>query len=220
MRLPTIPPRPTSRPQRGATIVEYSLLVAILAVGTLGAISFVQDSAKAKTEHSAEHISTRTIPTPTTADDEGHLPTTTSTPPTTTTEPPPPPPPSSTTTEPPPPTPTSATANWTGTSKDTRRRNGNDEWRANATIQVTDDLGNPVSGATVSVRISFRRGTSWQNVSTLSETTGSAGSLTVQSGYYRTSGTSRADEIRFSITSVSTPGLNYTGGQPIISVVR
>ena len=42
------------RPERGATIVEYALLVALFALGTLAAVEFLQDTAEKKTQQSAD----------------------------------------------------------------------------------------------------------------------------------------------------------------------
>jgi Flp pilus assembly pilin Flp len=48
--------------ERGATLVEYALLVALLAVPTIGAIQLVSDGAQTKIEGTAAGISSHTIP--------------------------------------------------------------------------------------------------------------------------------------------------------------
>jgi Flp pilus assembly pilin Flp len=46
-------------------MVEYSLLVALLAVATIGGLTLLQDGASASAQSSADKISTHTIPTTT-----------------------------------------------------------------------------------------------------------------------------------------------------------
>ncbi|MDQ2677967.1 MAG: Flp family type IVb pilin [Actinomycetota bacterium] len=61
------PPRPRRvRSERGATLVEYTLLVGLFALGTVGALSLLQDGAQATAQSSADRISTHSIPTTTT----------------------------------------------------------------------------------------------------------------------------------------------------------
>ncbi len=60
------PPEPTAprrrRSERGATLVEYTLLVALLAIGTIGSLSLLQDGAQATAQSSADRISSHSIP--------------------------------------------------------------------------------------------------------------------------------------------------------------
>ena len=51
-----------SRGERGATLVEYALLVALLAVTTIASLQLLQDGAENTAQSSADRISTRTIP--------------------------------------------------------------------------------------------------------------------------------------------------------------
>lgn len=61
------PSRPRRvRSERGATLVEYSLLVALLALSTIGALTMLQDGAQATAQSSADRISSHSIPTTTT----------------------------------------------------------------------------------------------------------------------------------------------------------
>lgn len=115
------------------------------------------------------------------------------------------------------PSPQTVNASWTSTSRSTSGTN----WRASAELRVRDDLGDPVRGAVVTVRVQTRRGTgSWTNRDTLQATTGSAGSLTFLSGWYPRSGSSRADQVRFTVLSVSAPGLDYVSGSIAVTVDR
>ncbi len=52
-----------ARSQRGATMVEYALLVALLALSTIGALTLLQSGAERTAQSSADKISTHTIPT-------------------------------------------------------------------------------------------------------------------------------------------------------------
>ncbi len=196
-------PNPSSRRrpgQLGATLVEYALLVAVFAVGTMAAVQFLQDSAERKTERTAEAISTRTIPELPDHDGGGGGGgggggATTA-----------------------PPQATTVDAAWTSTSRSTSGSN----WRANADLTVRNNLGQPVSGAVVKVKVATKRGNnSWQNLSgTIDATTGSAGSLTFRSSWYAQSGGSRIDQVRFTVQSLSAPGLTYVSGSVATIVSR
>lgn len=48
--------------QRGATLVEYALLMAALVIPTIVAITYVQDSAETEINRTATGISSKTIP--------------------------------------------------------------------------------------------------------------------------------------------------------------
>ena len=63
--------RVRSRRERGATLVEYALLVALLAVPSIGAIEYLRSGAETKVDSTAEGISTHTIPPTTTEGGSG-----------------------------------------------------------------------------------------------------------------------------------------------------
>jgi hypothetical protein len=78
-----------------------------------------------------------------------------------------------------------------------------------------------VSGATVTVKVQYRKsGGSWSTASNLSGTTAAAGSLLFDSGLYDSSGTSRADEIRFQVISVAKTGLTWQTDTTTVSATR
>ncbi|MFN7149271.1 MAG: Flp family type IVb pilin [Microthrixaceae bacterium] len=52
------------RSERGASLVEYALLVAALAVPTVAALDLMRDSTAAKVDQTAEDMSDPTIPMP------------------------------------------------------------------------------------------------------------------------------------------------------------
>lgn len=52
------------RSERGASLVEYALLVAALAVPTVAALDLLRDSTAAKVDQTAEDMSDPTIPQP------------------------------------------------------------------------------------------------------------------------------------------------------------
>lgn len=54
--------RRSRRSERGATLVEYALLVAIFALPTAVAINYIRDVSKVKIEHTADGISEREVP--------------------------------------------------------------------------------------------------------------------------------------------------------------
>ena len=208
------------------TIVEYSLLVALLVVPTIAALDLLRDSTAAKVDQTAEDMSDPTIPPrPTTTAPTS--PTTTSTPPTTTTTTPPttttaPPP---TTTTPPPTTTAPATQSRTQWAQGTRRTASNDRWAAGSTLTITDDYGRPVNGATVVIRVQYKTGSAssgqWTNVSpTSSATTNASGALTIDSGLFYRSGSNppRADNIRFVVVSVTASGLTWNGADSQVTV--
>ena len=59
--------RQRRRSERGVSLVEYALVVAVLVVPTIGAVQLVRNAAQTKINTTAAGISTHTIPTVTTA---------------------------------------------------------------------------------------------------------------------------------------------------------
>lgn len=115
----------TTRHERGATMVEYALLVSLLVVVSLGVIQSLEDKGESKVASRSDGIGQPT------ESNELSGPGTTS--PTT--------PPTST----PPPTPLTVHI---GTLAGTASQSGND-WSATVTITVLDADGNPAQGVTV-----------------------------------------------------------------------
>ncbi len=202
----------TSRPERAATLVEYVLLVAVLALGTLVGISFMQDGAEQATSNTAAKISTRTVPSVPTGGGGGTLPTTTTTaPPATTTTVTP----TTTTTTTTPPAVVSTT--WGATGKQTR----SGEWKATANLTVTRGSGQPVSGATVTVRVEYAVPfLGYRTSEELSATTSSAGSLRFESGWFPSGGWIPINSVRFTVVSVTAPSATWDGTQQSVVVNR
>jgi len=211
--------------ERAASLVEYTLLVAILAVGTLGGLQAIAGGAEQATARTAGAISHRTVPTvPADGSTTTVAPpaTTTTMPPTTTTAPPATTTtakPTTTTTTPPTTTTTTtttttpattATAKWGSASA---QKSGN-QWRALATLTVSDSKSKPVSGAQVRVGVQYSQGGTWHDAPDLTAVTSSNGQINVDSGLYARAGnpSSRVDQIRFVVKSVVAPGLTYTSG--------
>lgn len=59
-RVPRTPGGRNRRSERGATLVEYGLLVALFALPTATAINYIRDVSKVKIQHTADGISERT----------------------------------------------------------------------------------------------------------------------------------------------------------------
>ena len=216
------------RSERAASLVEYVLLVALVALATLAGLGALEGGAERATDNTAEKISRRTVPTvpeggggggggggPVITTTTAPTTTTTTTAPTPTTTTPPATTTSTTTTTTTTQPATSRTA-WGSTSKQTR----SGEWKALANLTVTDGAGQPVSGATVVVKVEYRGWWGWSSASNLSATTSGPGSLTLDSGWYSSSGWFPIDEIRFTVVSVSKPGVTWDGVQPSVSVTR
>jgi Flp pilus assembly pilin Flp len=207
--------------ERGASLVEYALLVAVLALGTLAGLDALQSSASAAFREQAAEMSdppaadvasntpTTAAPTtapptttpPTTAPPTTTRPTTTTTSTTTTTT-------TTTTTVP---KATTATGTWGATSA---TRDGN-RWNASATLTVTDDRGQAVRGATASVKVEYRiDGGGWQTGQPVSGATSSSGTLQVSTADLARSGKSPVTSIRYTVTTVDAAGLRWVGGSP------
>lgn len=215
------------RSERGATLVEYALLVAVLALGSLAGLDALQTSAEAAFREQASEMSdppaggtsgTPTTAAPTTAPPTTAPPTTappttaapvttttvrpTTTTSTTTTST------TSTTTVP---RATTATGTWgaTGATRDGSR------WTATATLTVTDDRGQAVHGAAVTVRVEYRvDGGSWQTGQPVSGATTSSGTLRVSTADLARSGRSAVTSIRYTVLTVDAAGLPWVGGSP------
>jgi hypothetical protein len=86
-------------------------------------------------------------------------------------------------------------------------------WKALTSVTIRNNHNQPVAGASVTIRTQTRVGTGgWTTVSPDTvATTGATGTLNVDSGFYRSSGSTapRADEIRFQVVAVSAPGLTW-----------
>ncbi|MFN7147851.1 MAG: competence type IV pilus major pilin ComGC [Microthrixaceae bacterium] len=80
-------------------------------------------------------------------------------------------------------------------------------WRATATVQVTDELGEAVSGAGVTLDVQRQGRTgSWSDMAGVSGTTNGAGSVVVSSTEVAKY---PVPKIRFRVSSVSAPGLAW-----------
>lgn len=219
-------PRLRRRAQRGATLVEYALGVAVFVVATLGAVDFLSDALAGKADEMSEGVGVRepilpdktatTAPRPTTTSGGGSTSTTS-----TTTIP-------STTTTTAPPTTTATTAPSTTTTSSTTttapqqpgvsnggwtaKTTSDGKWTATGSYSVTSG-GRPVQGAQVTIR--YRQCTwfyivvcgSW---STTTKTTGSNG--TVQ---FTLNGERGALWIEVEVTKVTLPnGQQWSGSLP------
>jgi Flp pilus assembly pilin Flp len=209
------------RSERGATLVEYTLLVAVLALGSLAGLDALQSSAAAAFREQASEMSdppaSGTSGTPTTAPPTTAPPTTA--PPTTappTTAPPTTAAPVTTTTTTSTttttvPRATTATGAWGATSA---TRDGS-RWTAAATLTVTDDRGQAARGAAVAVRVEYRvDGGSWQTGQPVSGATTSSGTLRVTTADLARSGRSAVTSIRYTVLTVDAAGLRWVGGSP------
>jgi Flp pilus assembly pilin Flp len=206
------------RSERGASLVEYALLVAVLALGSLAGLDALQSSAAAAFREQASEMSdppaggSSGTPTtaPTTAAPTTAAPVTTTTVrPTTTTSTTTTSTTSTTTTTVP--RATTATGAWGATSA---TRDGS-RWTASATLTVTDDRGQTVRGAAVTVRVEYRiDGGSWQTGQPASGATSSSGTLRVSTADLARSGRSAVTSIRYTVLTVDAAGLRWAGGSP------
>ncbi|MFP5255709.1 MAG: Flp family type IVb pilin [Acidimicrobiia bacterium] len=167
---------------RGATLVEYALLVALILVVSIGAIQRVQDDSGDKLVADEERVGTAednafyaSGSTTTTAP----VGTTTTTAPTTAMQP------SSLVASPAP-------------------NNSGNKWIAHVTVTITDSSGNPVTGAEVQG--------SWTDpnpaVATQCTTTAPSGTCSMQ----RTDLNDNKPTAQFTITGVTAPGYSWTVG--------
>lgn len=193
---------PSRATERAATLVEYVLLIAVLALGTLAGIAALEDGAERVSTNTAAKISTRTVPSVPTASGGGGGggggSTTSTVPATTTTQAP------------------TVSARWGATTTQTR----SGEWKALASLKVTDGSGKAVGGAAVVVKVEYRTWLGWGAGGNVSATTGSDGVVSVDSGWYPTGGWFPIDELRVTVVSVAKPGATWDGVQPSASVPR
>lgn len=217
------------RGQRGATLVEYVLLVSVLALATLGGLSIIEDGAEQATESTAERISSRTIPevppgggdggggdppptptsstTSTTSTTAAPTTTTTTAAPTTTTS-------TTTTTAAPAKT---LTVSWSDTS--TQSRYG--EWRATGSLRFTDEKGQNVSGASATVRAEYLLfGYPISSGDVSSGASNWSGRASVESSWISTGGWIPVTQVRFTVVSASAPGRDWDQDQASTTVTR
>ncbi|MHB1138980.1 MAG: Flp family type IVb pilin [Microthrixaceae bacterium] len=211
---------PMGRRERGATLVEYALLVAVLAVPTVGGIEYIRSGAERKVDSTAEGISTHTLPTVTTAPDGGGgggATTSSSTPASTapTTAAPTTAAPTTaapTTTAPP----VSVTSSWS--TPTTSRTNSNTRWTASTRVTIKNAQNASVANATVVIKVEYRtaRSGSWITDQTITMTTNSSGQATAtpSKSYSISSGSTppKARDFRFTVVSVTAPSPGVTGG--------
>ena len=71
------------------------------------------------------------------------------------------------------------------------------------------------------IQVQYRRGNnSWQSAPNLSGTTTGTGTLMLDSGLYNSSGSSRADEIRFQVISVTKSGLTWQTNTATVTATK
>ena len=225
--------RRTSRPrrERGASLPEYALLVALLAVPSVAGIDALRSGAGDTAEGTADRISDPTIPT---------VPPTSSTaPPATTTT-------TTTTTMPPTTTTTHHDHDHHHDADDDAADDHHDDDGACHAVdqlaELTEHLdgvqphsvgrrrprsrsatnGAPWSRARPSrSRSSTARGSdTWSTAPNLNGTTTSTGALLLDSGFYNSSGGSRVDEIRFQVTSVTKSGMTWQTNNTRVTASR
>ena len=86
-----------------------------------------------------------------------------------------------------------------------------------SSVTILNDLDAPVAGATVVIGIEYRKGSNWSSAPDLTATTNATGTLLIDSGFYRSGGGQRADEIRFRVISVTAPGLTWQANSQVVS---
>lgn len=219
-----------SRSERGATLVEYVVLISVFVIPATLGVQFMQDGAEAKIGHVASGVAhadsenpTTTIDGETTTSTTTTSTTTTTAPTTTTTRPP------STTVAPPtttrPPSTTTTTTSTTTTTVKASKSTGSmsqatstaqdkNYWTSATTITVKDNLGKPVVGAKVDVKVRTfvvdKKGKGTWVETTQQGTTNSSGVVVVtvkdmaRKAPY-------VDQIEFSVTAITFSGLTWDG---------
>ena len=220
---------PRSRSERGATLVEYVLLISVFVIPASLGVQFMQNGAEAKIGHVAGGVAHADAENPTTTIDGAGTTTSTTTTSTTTTTTVKPTTttttvkPTTTTTTVKPTTTTSTTTTTTvkaskstGTiSQATSTAQDKNLWTSTTTITVKDNLGKPVVGATVTVKVRTlvvdKKGKqSW--VETTEEgTTNSSGNVVVTVTDMARKATPYVDQIEFSVTAITYSGLTWDG---------
>jgi Flp pilus assembly pilin Flp len=216
------------RNERAATLVEYALIVALVAIPSIAAVDFLADSARQEFSQSAGSVSrtgsseeaTTTSTPPSTAVPST---TTTTTPPASTT--------STTTTSAPPPSTTTTVAPTTtstttttappvatlvgGTFGAVTTSTSGSNWSATTTLTVRNNLGLPVAGAAVSVRVRTlevdNKGNQTWRESTVGGSTGSGGTATVSSGSLARTGNPKVTQVQFVLNGITAAGLSWDG---------
>ncbi|MCZ7627848.1 MAG: hypothetical protein M5U19_01545 [Microthrixaceae bacterium] len=128
-------------------------------------------------------------------------------------QPPPRPPPRSRQ----PPGTTGVVSQWTGSSATKSGSN----WTATGKVTLTDQIGKPVKGAKITVKIEYldMSGT-WRPDPSRTATTPSSGSVTFKSISHPLSGSKAATAIRFTIVSVAAKGLPWNpDAYPVVLTV-
>ena len=217
------------RAERAATLVEYVLLVAVLAVATTLGLRALESGAERSTENTAAKISSRSVPSVPHDDGSGPLVTTTTSTvppttaaPTTTAAPPPPPPTTTPTTAPPAPAATQVAVTWGTPATEIQYERWlfwqvKSKWKATVSLTLADNLTAPVANATATVRVEYHDGSRWRDAPPLSATTSSAGTLTFDSGMYGYDGTTA---LRFTVQSVTAQGLTWNQPAQQVEVTR
>lgn len=222
-----------TRSERGATIVEYALIVAVFLVPFAYTVSFLTDSgggqikkistgvARADLEATttiADSANTTLATTTTTSTTTTTAPTTTTTvkPTTTTTTAP-----TTTTTVKPTTTTVKATKSGGTMAQATATKSGN-SWSATTTVTVTDDKGAPIVGAKVTVlvrtlQIDNKGKQTWVETTTTA-TSGAGGSIAVNAANLARTGNPFVDKVEFVLTDVQATGLTWDGNQATSSV--
>lgn len=203
--------------ERGATLVEYTFILALVVVVGMAAwdaISAAIDDQYEESVDAAEGNWASGGAPPPSEPDEPEEPTTTTRPATTTT--------TSTTTTTTRPVTTTSTTTTTTTRPSTVSRATLDspsstalsfyQWKGSARVTVTDANGRVLAGAQVEVRVTDNGG----NTRTVTVTTDSRGVATVEVGpYYNWIGPSRVD---LQVVGVTSPGATWNGTSGTVSV--
>lgn len=212
-----------TRTERGATLVEYAMIVAVFAVPAWAGISFLQSTAEAKMGHVATNVASPPTTTPAGSGGDGGggatsttastttttaAPTTTTSTTTTTTQPP-----TTTTTRPPTTTTTSTTTTTTAprkvnTSPSISVTNNKKKWNSTFSTTATDGSNKGISGATVTFEYCFKTSAngSWGSCKTVTATTNSSG----VASYSLTDIADSNVGIRVTVKSITKSDTNYT----------
>ncbi len=221
---------PGARPraERGATLVEYALIVAVLVLPVAGGVQALQDSAKGHFQEQAngmkrpyssrvEVAAATTLPGPSTTTTVAPSTTTTTTTVPTTTVP-------TTTTTAAPVTTTTTTVQATtasATLSAPRTTSGGSTWSIATDLTVRNNLGTAVGGASVSVTVRLlavdNRGVGTWSESVASGTTGADGVAVIDSGTVRRTGNPYVGRIEIVVRSVTATGLVWNGAASTIS---
>lgn len=196
--------RARPRAERGATLVEYALIVAALVVPVAGGAQFLQDSAKGHFQEQANGMS-RPYSSRVEVAAETTLPGTS----TTTTVAP-----STTTT-------TVRATTATATLSAPRTTSGGSTWSIATDLTVRNNLGATVGGASVSVTVRLlavdNRGDGTWSESVASGTTGADGVAVIDSGSVRRTGNPYVGRIEIVVRSVTASGLVWNGTAGTVS---